>query len=286
MAQSACHEPMWVEEKGTSADPADTTIVCGCGRSLSLQDPFSLAALAIAAASGRGCSTAIPNGCDQNLKLLTRTATNTYFPQVYTVISLPTEEDELTQLVDELSGEFEQRPVARRMWRRPSASIPKSPRRSAPMPTRISSSGCSGFAKERRRSPEPVPEAFGVRRVRKRTPGDRPKSSDGEALRANAAARGLGDPEAGLDLSAIRNLVAVHRLARGVVPLWLHAVRGGTDVADGEIEDMQLAVRGAPISRDADWLPAIEQFGEGIFIHFDEAAIGRWLRATRPRAAP
>ena len=47
--------------------------------------------------------------------------------------------------------------------------------------------------------------------------------------------------------------------------------------ADGELEDMQLAVRGAPISRDADWLPAIEQFGEGIFIQFDEVAIGRWL---------
>jgi hypothetical protein len=32
-----------------------------------------------------------PNGCDQKLKLLTRTATNTYFPQIYTVISLPIE---------------------------------------------------------------------------------------------------------------------------------------------------------------------------------------------------
>src|SRR5215472_15292435 len=55
--------------------------------------------------------------------------------------------------------------------------------------------------------------------------------------------------------------------------------------ADGELEDVQLAVRGAPISRDADWLPAIEQFGEGIFIHFDEAAIARWLQreATQRR---
>ena len=44
------------------------------------------------------------------------------------------------------------------------------------------------------------------------------------------------------------------------------------------IEDIQLTVRGAPISRDADWLPAIEQFGEGIFIHFDEAAIAQWLQ--------
>jgi hypothetical protein len=26
---------------------------------------------------------------------------------------------------------------------------------------------------------------------------------------------------------------------------------------------IQLAVRGAPLAQDADWLPAIEQFGEG-----------------------
>lgn len=48
--------------------------------------------------------------------------------------------------------------------------------------------------------------------------------------------------------------------------------------SDGDIEDIQLSVRGAPISRDADWLPAIEQFGEGIFIHFDAAAIAAWLQ--------
>ncbi len=48
--------------------------------------------------------------------------------------------------------------------------------------------------------------------------------------------------------------------------------------SDGDIEDIQLTVRGAPISRDADWLPAIEQFGEGIFIHFDAAAIAVWLQ--------
>ena len=45
-----------------------------------------------------------PDGCDQNLKLLIRTATNTYFPQTLTVISSPAEEDELTSLVDQLSG--------------------------------------------------------------------------------------------------------------------------------------------------------------------------------------
>jgi hypothetical protein len=36
----ACAEAMYIEEKGTSADPADTSVVCGCGRRLSLQDLF------------------------------------------------------------------------------------------------------------------------------------------------------------------------------------------------------------------------------------------------------
>jgi hypothetical protein len=31
---------MWLEEGSTSADPRDTVIVCGCGKSLSLQQLF------------------------------------------------------------------------------------------------------------------------------------------------------------------------------------------------------------------------------------------------------
>ena len=53
--------------------------------------------------------------------------------------------------------------------------------------------------------------------------------------------------------------------------------------ADGDLKDVQLAVRGAPLAQDADWLPAIEQFGEGIFIHFDEKAIEDWLRRETTR---
>ena len=101
-----CQEPMWVEEKGTSADPADTSIVCDCGRSLSLQDAFQPGRLGKCRGDRPWLLDRDPNGCGDNLKLLTRTATNTYFPQVYTVISLPSEEDELTRLVHDLSGEL------------------------------------------------------------------------------------------------------------------------------------------------------------------------------------
>ena len=87
-----------------------------------------------------------------------------------------------------------------------------------------------------------------------------------------------------LDLAAIKNVVAVHRLREVSCLYGFTRFEAAPTSADGELEDVQLAVRGAPISRDADWLPAIEQFGEGIFIHFDEAAIGRWLASAATKA--
>ena len=98
-AATVCQEPMWVEEKGTSADPADTSVVCGCGKRLSLQEAFIPGRLGKCRGERPWLLDKDPDGCDLNLKLLTRTATNTYFPQVLTIISLPSEEDELTKMV-------------------------------------------------------------------------------------------------------------------------------------------------------------------------------------------
>jgi hypothetical protein len=279
-----CQEPMWVEEKGTSADPADTSIVCDCGRSLSLQDAFQPGRPGKCRGDRPWLLDRDPNGCGDNLKLLTRTATNTYFPQVYTVISLPSEEDELTRLVRDLSGELG---VVQSV-----ADVATAKRFNPKVSATLGS-----YADE---------EIFDrLQRIRDgaRVDGNRsPKLSEFDAFACGRPEIGQNhpsaklyaqtlprdawaDPEAGVDLSVIRNLVAVHRL-REVSCLYgftrFEAVPTG---ADGEIEDVQLAVRGAPISRDADWLPAIEQFGEGIFIHFDEEAIAQWLqkKATKQR---
>jgi hypothetical protein len=91
--------------------------------------------------------------------------------------------------------------------------------------------------------------------------------------------------DCGLDLSPIKNLVAVHRLREVSCLYGFTRFEAAPTSADGELEDIQLAVRGAALAIDADWLPAVEQFGEGLFIHFDEAAIVQWLRqgATQQR---
>jgi hypothetical protein len=236
-----CQEPMWVEEKGTSADPADTSIVCDCGRSLSLQDAFQPGRLGKCRGDRPWLLDKDPNGCGDNLKLLTRTATNTYFPQVYTVISLPTEEDELTQLVHELSGDL----------------------------SAVQSLG--DVAQAKRFNPK-ISATLGsyaddeifdrLQRIREgaRVDGNQsPKLSEFDAFACGRPEIGRNHPSAklyaqtlprdawavpnaGLDLSVIRNLVAVHRLREVSCLYGFTRFEAAPTGADGEIAAMASAM--------------------------------------------
>ena len=75
----------------------------------------------------------------------------------------------------------------------------------------------------------------------------------------------------------ISNLVVVHRLREVCCLYGFTRFEAAPTAADGDLEDIRLAVHGAPLSLGADWLPAVEQFGEGLFIQFDEAAVTEWF---------
>jgi hypothetical protein len=280
----ACHEPMWVEEKGTSADPADTTVVCGCGKQLSLQELFVFGRLGNCRGERPWLLDRDPDGCDQKLKLLTRTATNTYFPQVYTVISLPTAEDDLTKLVESLYGDLgnvrsvQDVATAKRFNSKVAATLhDHSDEEIFARLQRIR----EGAISDSSRSPK-VSEFDVFASGRPEIGNNHPTAK----LYAQTLPReSWADASAEVDLTPIKNLVAVHRLREVSCLYGFTRFEAAPTNADGELEDVQLAVRGAPLSRDADWLPAIEQFGEGIFIHFDEDPIAEWLKryATRQR---
>jgi hypothetical protein len=78
----------------------------------------------------------------------------------------------------------------------------------------------------------------------------------------------------------VKSLVAVHRLREVSCLYGFTRFEAAPTSSDGDIEDVSLAVDGAPISKDADWLPAIEQFGEGLFVHIDEVKIRGWVMRT------
>jgi len=273
-----CQEPLWIEEKGTSADPADTSIVCGCGKNLSLQDAFQPGRLGKCHGERPWLLDRDPDGCGDNLKLLTRTATNTYFPQVYTVISLPSAVDDLTRLVGELAGELtnvasaQDVATAKKFNNKVSASLGTySDDEIFERLERLRAGAQTDASKSPKMSEFDV-FASGHQQIGQNHPTAKLYA---ETLPLTAWV----DPSVSVDTSAIKNLVAVHRL-REVSSLYgFTRFEAAPTSADGDVEDIQLAVRGAPISRGADWLPAIEQFGEGLFVHIDEQAVNRWLQA-------
>ncbi|AND86593.1 blr0867 [Bradyrhizobium diazoefficiens USDA 110] len=272
---TVCQEPMWVEEKGTSADPADTSVVCGCGRRLSLQEAFIPGRLGKCRGERPWLLDKDPDGCDLNLKLLTRTATNTYFPQVLTIISLPSEEDELTKLVAELSGEL----TNVKSMEHVAAAKQFNPKIAASL-----GEFADGDIFER---------LIRIREGAKADASKSPKVAEFDVFASGREEIGQNHPAAKLyaqtlkrlawagasdiDLSSVRSLVAVHRLREVSCLYGFTRFEAAPTSSDGDIEDVSLAVDGAPISRDADWLPAIEQFGEGLFVHFDEAKIRAWM---------
>jgi hypothetical protein len=289
---AVCREPMWLVETGTSADPRDTRVVCDCERSLSLEQAFQRGRLGRCHGERPWLGDRDPAGCDLFLRLLTRTATNTYFPQIAAVISLPSAEDALSTLVQ---GHFSDLNAAQSP-----ADVAQARRFNSAL--RASLEGYSDedvFARlqqlrsrhDQDSSLPPKLAEFDVFAGGEPTIGD---NVPGSLLYAETLMRGLWDPDNDPSLRPISKLVVVHRLREVSCLYGFTRFEAAPTSADGDLEDIRLAVHGAPLSLAADWLPAVEQFGEGLFIQFDEAAVTEWLsrqnrqgsRRTTPRRVP
>ena len=108
---------------------------------------------------------------------------------------------------------------------------------------------------------------------------DRPSSRfHGETLN-----RTEWDPARDPLLSRIDKLVLVHRLREVATLLGFTRFEAVSPDKDGEID---LEVERAALAETIDWLPAIENRGEGVFVSFEQEAIDEWLSrdGTQQRA--
>ena len=92
-------DQLWLDERGTSSDLGDLVVRCECGKSRSLYEMNPLGT----------CRGARPwlernanEDCNLPSRLLIRTASNAYFPQVVTVLSLPDRGSGVETAVQEL----------------------------------------------------------------------------------------------------------------------------------------------------------------------------------------
>lgn len=272
-----CGREMWLEEKGANASPADIAVACACGKRITLEEAFQPGRLGKCRGERPWLLDRDPLGCDKLLKPLPRTATNTYFSQVYTVISLPTADDDLSKLVAELAGEMtivqsvEQVAVSKQYNGKIGAILqPYDDESIFACLVRLredADAGAKGSAK--------LAEFDLFASGRAEIGQDHAKSK----LYAQTLPRDLWEGEVGGDAqtTGVRALVAVHRLREVSALYGFTRFEPAPNAVDDGLEDKQLAVRGAPISKGANWLPAVEQFGEGLFVHIDPTAMADWL---------
>ena len=86
-----CEKPLWLEERGTSGDIVDTYAVCECGAERSLYEAAGARTSALGRCGGKRpwIGQFAREACEESCRLLVRTASNAYFPQTMSVISLP-----------------------------------------------------------------------------------------------------------------------------------------------------------------------------------------------------
>jgi hypothetical protein len=208
------------------------------------------------------------------LRLLTRSATNTYFPQVTRVISLPASVDQLAGLVRtvwsalESCSSAEDVKLARRF--NPQVAATLEGYADEEVWSRIAMMRGSDDQEDQAENPRLAEFAIlasGQAIIGTPTPD--------ALLNAETLPRSTWDPNNSPVLRGVSSLVAVHRL-REVACLYGFTRFEPAPVVTEEFEDVGLAVRGAPLARNPTWLPAVEQFGEGLFLTLDRGALQNW----------
>lgn len=277
-----CGEPLWLEEAGTSGDPRDTRVVCGCGKSLLLEQLFQPGRLGPCRGERPWIGDTDPDGCKDEetgkpvmLRLLTRSATNAFFPQVATVISLPEADDALGRIVAahltdlREAGSPAEIGLARKFNQSLKAALQAYSDEA--VFARVKQLEAGGVAAT---APDPRVAEYEVLASGQALIGE--DRSDA-LLHAATLPRSVWDPDDASLLSGIDSLVAVHRLREVVCLYGFTRFESSPPMADDGLEDVGLAVRGAALGSSPEWLPAIEQYGEGLFLRLDPEAIDRWL---------
>lgn len=277
---SACVRDLWMEERGTSGDLDEVWIACDCGA----ERAMSQAARTALEALGR-CNGARPwlgagtrERCGLINRMLIRSASNAYFPQLLTVISIPDRRSALDEVV-------------RRNWESGLKLVAD-----AAGLTLVKQLGPIAVALQGLSDDQVLASIQRVRggandlnRSVKEVEFEALSSVDGESgadvPEGAFYARALPESQWGAAwLKGLQRVVLVHRLQEVVAQIGFTRFEAqGADING----DLDLDVERATLAIDANWIPAIINRGEGIFMQFDTAAVNAWMQrpAVIQRAA-
>lgn len=267
---------LWVDELDTSGDISAIQIRCECGQRRPLKEAVGYVSKALGKCDGAKpwLGPASREKCEQINRLLIRTASNAYFSQKLSVISLPKRNETINKAIDqvwpfvEAAETIEELKIYRKM-----AQV------------------------------KAVVEDFSDKEiwaeiVARRDGGDTTsvsvKQAELETLIASKDEIGNDKPDGDFYarslprkfwdkpwMEGIERVVLVHRLREVVAQLGFTRFEPSSPDIEGELE---IGVVQAPLAREVSWLPAIENRGEGVFIQFKNDWVEEWSKRKDVKA--
>ncbi|MYC83742.1 MAG: DUF1998 domain-containing protein [Acidobacteria bacterium] len=271
--EERCGRRLWLDERGTTGDLSDLIVRCECRKSRRLYEATAIEQGPLGSCRGKrpwlGLHT--DEDCNQPARLLIRTASNAFFPQVLSVLSLPDRGSEIDRAVQELWNDLSIVEDLATL-----GFIKKKPK---------VTKGLKGFA-----------DADVLRAIKLRNSGKSTersvKEAELEALLAapegygedipvdqNFHARRLPDQIWRSSKSTanrpIQSVTQLHRLREVLALVGFTRFEAAVRDIHGEYDS---DVRRANLALEADWFPAVENHGEGVFVRINSENIDDWVQ--------
>jgi hypothetical protein len=264
---------LWIEDRGPSGDLADVVVRCDCDAERSMIDAAWLKTGALGKCNGARpwlggfAREACP---DEPSRLLVRHASNAYFPQVLSVISIPGRDEELAAAVSQVWDTYLQYVTSRE-------EVAQERQRKPPVGQAL-----EGYTDEQVWAEMQVRRGAAASASTKQV-----KQAELEMLLASKEEVGTDRPDGVFFARAlprakwasdvpdiIERVVLVHRLREVIAQVGFTRFEAIGPDQDGELD---VGVSRAALAQEVKWLPAVENRGEGVFIGFDAAKLKVWM---------
>jgi len=280
-----CQQTMYMKDEGAAGDPQYITVLCDCGANRKLSELYTENALGTCKGYRPWIEGYTAAPCTESQRPMTRGAINNYYSQVLKLIALPTDQNEIEQKVQDFLPRFDTVTTYEKVVMFIEiGDVPIQKAFEGINPTEIWAALQKIRADQANADTSdienPKVEEYAILASGKKLIG---QNSLGARLHAETLEETEWRDQAVFDTSFIQSLVKVHRLCEVSCLYGFTRIEPAPSPFDEIQEDITLEVKGQSLADKITWLPAMEQFGEGLFLKFNIDEVKKRIKSLGDR---